>query len=87
MFGLSASEILVIGVIVLVLFGNEKLPENLKKFVQGFSKVKSFLFDINHTWQEMKHDIKKNIELEDEKKQLKELTKPIDIVPQVEDKN
>ena len=84
MFGLSASEILLISVIALVLFGNEKLPENLKKFVQGASKAKSVLFDVNNQWREMKEDIKKNIEFDDETKKLKELIKPIEIVPQAE---
>lgn len=84
MFGLSFSEILVIAVIALVLFGNEKLPQNLKKFAQGFSKAKSFLFDVNHSWQEMKEDIKKNIVFEEEQKELKKLTQPIEIVSQEE---
>ena len=84
MLGLSFSEILVIAVIALILFGNEKLPQNIKKFAQGFTKAKSFLFDVNHSWQEVKADIKKNIILEEETKQLKELTKPIEIVSQDE---
>ena len=61
MFGLSATEILFLAGIALILFGNEKLPENLKKLSKGISKTKSFLSDVNHTWHEMKQDIKKNI--------------------------
>lgn len=84
MFGLSAGEILFIGVIALVLFGNEKLPENLKKLAVGTKKIKSFLSDITFTWYEIKKDIKHNIEFEAEQKNLKELTTPIKICPQIE---
>lgn len=84
MFGLSAGEILFIGVIALVLFGNEKLPENLKKLASGTKKIKSFLSDITFTWYEIKKDIKHNIEFETEQKKLKELTTPLNILPQIE---
>jgi len=84
MLGLSISEILLIALIALVLFGNEKLPENLRKFAKAFAKAKSVLFDMNNSWQEVKSDIKKNIVLEEETKSLKELTKPIEIVSQEE---
>ncbi len=84
MFGLSISEIFIIALIALILFGNEKLPENLKKFAHGFSKAKSFFFDVNHSWNEIKTDIKKNIIFDDETAKLKELTKPIEIVSQEE---
>jgi hypothetical protein len=33
-FGFSGSEILLIAVIALILFGNDKLPENIKKMIK-----------------------------------------------------
>lgn len=85
MFGLSAGEILFIALIALVLFGNENLPENLKKLASNASKAKAFLSNITFTWHEIKKDIKKNIEFEAEQQKIKELTKKLDIVPQIED--
>lgn len=84
MFGLSAGEILVIAIIALVLFGNEKLPENLKKLAAGAVKAKAFLSDITFTWYEIKKNIKNNIEFETEQKKIQELTAPLNIVSQVE---
>lgn len=84
MFGLSAAEIIIIGIIALVLFGNEKLPENLKKLATAASRVKGFLSNITFTWYEIKKDIKKNIEFEEEQKKLQNLITPFPILPQIQ---
>jgi sec-independent protein translocase protein TatB len=79
MFGLSAGELLLIGLIALVLFGNEKLPENMKKMLKGWKEARKVTTNIQRSWYEVKSDIERDIYLEDEKKQLQELLKPVEI--------
>lgn len=67
MFGLSGGEILLIGLIALLLFGNDKLPQNIKKFFHGWNQTKKVATDIQRSWHEIKLDIKNNIDLEEEK--------------------
>lgn len=72
MFGLSAGEILLIALIALLLFGNDKLPQNIKKFLKGWNQTKKVAFDLQKSWYEIKHDIQSNVELYDENQLLAE---------------
>ena len=67
MFGFSAGEILLIALIALLLFGNEKLPQNIRKFFKGWNQSKKVLFDMQKSWHEIKLDLKNNVEIYDEK--------------------
>ena len=59
MFGLSIGEIIFISFLMLILFGNEKLPENLKKAARGINKSKKVISDIEISWKEVQKDIHK----------------------------
>ena len=65
MFGFSAGEMLLIVLIALLLFGNEKLPQNIKKFLKGWNQTKKVAFDMQKSWHEIKLDLKNNVELYD----------------------
>lgn len=73
MFGFSGGELLLIVLIALILFGNEKLPENIKKMIKGVNQAKKVAKDVQVSWQEVKIDLQKSIHLEDEKNELKAL--------------
>jgi Sec-independent protein translocase protein TatA len=68
MFGFSMGEILLIALIALLLFGNEKLPQNIKKFVKGWNQSKKVVVDLQKSWNEVKLDLKSNIDPLEEKK-------------------
>ncbi|MES2615269.1 MAG: twin-arginine translocase TatA/TatE family subunit [Bdellovibrionota bacterium] len=67
MFGFSVGEILFIAFIAILLFGNEKLPQNMKKFLKGWNQTKKVAQDLQKSWHEVKYDIKNNVELLEEK--------------------
>jgi Sec-independent protein translocase protein TatA len=67
MFGLSAAEILVIALIALILFGNEKLPQNIKKLIKGTGEAKKAVHQVQRSWYDVKSDIMKSIDLEETK--------------------
>lgn len=77
MFGFSAGEILLIGLIALVLFGNENLPQNIKKFLKGWNKTKKVAADLQKSLHDIKLDITNNISFEDEKELLQKPIKEI----------
>ncbi len=66
MFGFSAGEMLLIAFIALILFGNEKLPQNIKKFLKGWNQTKKVALDMQNSWHEIKTDIKNNVDLLEE---------------------
>ena len=53
MFGLGMQEILVIGLIILLLFGGKKIPELMKGLGKG---VKSFKEGMNEVTEEVKSE-------------------------------
>lgn len=59
LFGLGASELLVIALIVLLLFGGKKLPELMKGLGQGVKGFKDGMKDIDETKEEKKDGQKK----------------------------
>lgn len=61
MFSLGGSEILVLAVIALLLFGNKNLPENMKKIVKGLNEVKRVTNDAQRSWNEIRTDITRQI--------------------------
>lgn len=81
MFGFSAGEILLIAFIALILFGNDKLPENMKKLFKGLNQAKKVASDVQKSWYEIQVDVQRSLNFEEEKKELLELTKPIVIDP------
>ena len=58
MFGLGTTEILVIAIIILLLFGGKKIPELMKGLGKG---VKSF--------KDGKKEVEKDVDINDEKKE------------------
>lgn len=79
MFGFSGGEVLLIALIALVLFGNEKLPENIKKMVKGLNQAKKVARDVQSSWQEVKSDVQRSINFDDEKQEILSLVEPISI--------
>ena len=64
MFGLGMQEILVIGLIILLLFGGKKIPELMKGLGKG---VKSFKEGMNEVTEEVKNEEVKSEEVKSEK--------------------
>ena len=62
MFGFSMGEILLISLIALLLFGNEKLPQNIKKFIKGWNESKSMIFGLQKSWHEIKFNLKEDLD-------------------------
>ena len=67
MFGLSTTELIVIALIILLLFGGKKIPELMKGLGKG---VKSFKEGMN--------EIEKDLTVDDKKKDTKEEVKKAD---------
>lgn len=61
MFSLGGSEILVLGILALLLFGNKNLPENMKKMVKGLNEVKRVANDAQRSWHEIRDDVTRQI--------------------------
>lgn len=54
MFGLGGTEILVIALVVLLLFGGKKIPELMKGLGSGVKSFKDGMSGVNDTEQEKK---------------------------------
>ena len=76
-FGFSGSEILLIAVIALILFGNDKLPENMKKMIKGLNQAKKVTRNVQDSWQEVKNDVQNSFLLEEEKKEINDIAQKI----------
>jgi Sec-independent protein translocase protein TatA len=72
-FGLSGGEILIIALIALLLFGNEKLPQHMRQLFRGLVTAKKTAQDLQRSWYETRVDLEKHLTLEDERKTLREL--------------
>jgi sec-independent protein translocase protein TatA len=55
MFGIGGGELLLILVVILMLFGSDKIPENARTFGKGMAQLK-------HATNEIKHEIQKGAE-------------------------
>ena len=73
MFGFSGGEILLIALIALILFGNDKLPENMKKMIKGFNQAKKVAKEVQNSWQDVKIDVQRSINFEVEKQEVQSL--------------
>lgn len=56
MFGLGGTEILVIALVVLLLFGGKKIPELMKGLGSGVKSFKDGMNGVNDTEQEKKEE-------------------------------
>jgi Sec-independent protein translocase protein TatA len=74
-FGFSGGEILLIALIALILFGNDKLPDNLKKMIKGLNQAKKVAKDVQISWQDVKNDVQRSINFEEEKEEVRALVK------------
>ena len=82
MFGFSMGEILLISLIALLLFGNEKLPQNIRKFMKGWSESKSMIFGLQKSWHEIKFNLKEDLENLDKTKDVSlEKAKNLEPIP------
>ncbi len=77
MFGLSGGEILLIALIALILFGNEKLPENMRKLMKSFHQFRKTFGSFHQSWQEVKKDLHESIQFQEEKAEILELKKKV----------
>jgi Sec-independent protein translocase protein TatA len=74
-FGFSGGEILLIALIALILFGNDKLPDNMKKMIKGLNQAKKVAKDVQISWQDVKTDVQRSINFEEEKEEVRALVK------------
>jgi len=51
----------------------------MKKMIHGWNKVRKVTTNVQRSWYEVKTDIEQNLYLEEEKKQVMELVKPIEM--------
>lgn len=65
MFSIGGSEILVLGILALLLFGNKNLPENMKKMVKGLNEVKKVAHDAQRSWHDIRDDVTRQIMADD----------------------
>lgn len=82
MFGFSGGEILLIALIALILFGNENLPQNIKKFLKGWNQTKKVAIDLQQSWHEIKIDIQNNVDAYDQKQGANPVTAPTQVIIQ-----
>ena len=75
MFGFSGGEILLIALIALILFGNDKLPDNMKKMIKGLNQAKKVAKDVQVSWQDVKNDVQRSINFEEEREEVRALVK------------
>lgn len=61
MFGLSMGEVVFLTLLALILFGNEKLPENLKKFLNGWQKFRKTSLDVQRSWYSFQADLQHHV--------------------------
>ncbi|APJ02507.1 twin-arginine translocase TatA/TatE family subunit [Silvanigrella aquatica] len=73
MFGFSGGEILLIALIALILFGNDKLPDNMKKMIKGLNQAKKMAKEVQVSWQDVKTDVQRSINFEEEKEEMRAL--------------
>lgn len=66
MFGLGFGEILIIALLAILLFGNDKLPQNLKKAAKGLSDLKRITGDAQRQWTDMRDDVARTLLTEEE---------------------
>lgn len=63
-FGLGTSEMILILVIVLLLFGGSKIPELMKGIGKGIKELKKGMNDVDDVKEEIKKEIEKPIPTE-----------------------
>ena len=68
MFGIGTPEILGIALIVLMIYGPDRLPHVLKNIIQTFRKIKTYTDDVSYTVTREIHQLENSIQLKEETK-------------------
>jgi sec-independent protein translocase protein TatB len=76
MFDVGFSELMLIGVIALVVLGPEKLPKAAR--IAG-----GFLRKARRSFESLKHEVERELEAEEIKRQLASVPKPTDVIDEV----
>lgn len=85
MLGIGTTELLVIALIALLLFGKEDLPATLRKVTKGWNEFRKVANDAQRSWTEVRDDVARSIMIEDQKIQLALNGEPATAVPQAPD--
>lgn len=76
MFDIGFSEMLVVGVVALLVLGPERLPKAMRT-------VGAFVRKARRSFDDLRYEVEREIELEELKKQMREVPTPSDVVQQV----
>ncbi|MFZ9520416.1 MAG: twin-arginine translocase TatA/TatE family subunit [Silvanigrellaceae bacterium] len=61
MFGIGGGEIVVVALVALILFGNEDLPKNMKKLVEGWNKFRGVSNDLQRSWLNVRDQVTRDL--------------------------
>ncbi len=76
MFGLGGSEVLVIALVALLVFGPGRIPEVVRTIARGYKELAKLRQQVDSTVAELRQDINLSAELEDLSPRPAALTKP-----------
>lgn len=76
MFDIGFSEMLIVGVVALLVLGPERLPKAMRT-------VGGFLRKARRSFDDLRYEVEREIELEELKKQMREVPTPTELARQV----
>lgn len=76
MFGLGGSEVLVIALVALLVFGPGRIPEVVRTIARGYKELAKLRQQVDSTVAELRQDINLSAELEDLSPRPAALTRP-----------